>query len=217
MKTDKLREIWKMFPSGKEGIGEYTEEELLAMLKSRAELSIKRLNRSIYFETISTFIALVVIVIYFYHLNSFVFIKWGGTFIIALIVLYFGLIGWLYQQLNSIALVSVDMKLALKKKVGILKRFVNLYFWMNMVVAPVVFPIAVFSGYFTGRNETDLFHDKFNLSEPHFLIPFVISFVLIFLFYPFLKWYIKRLYGRHVKDLEECLAGLSEGYTEEKS
>ncbi len=217
MKTDKLREIWKFFPLGKEGAVEYTEEELLAMLKNRAELSIKRLNRSIFFETISTFIAFVVIVIFFFQLNSFVFIKWGGAFIIALIVLYFGLLGWLYQQLNSIALFSVDMKLALEKKVRILKRFVNLYFWMNMAVAPVVFPIAVFTGQFTGRNESELFHENFSLSEPYFLIPLVVSFVLILLFYPFLKWYIKKLYGRHVKDLEECLAGLSEGNAEEKS
>lgn len=181
------------------------------MLRKRADLSFKRLNRSIYFETISTFIALVLIVIYFYQLSDLFFIKWAGILIIALIVIYLGLIGWLYQKLNSIEIVSDDIKKAMGRKVSILKRFVNLYFWINMLVAPIVFPIAVFAGYLSGSEDAHLMVENLRLTDPRFLVQVAISFILILLFYPFLKWYINKLYGRHVKDLEECLEGLEEG------
>jgi hypothetical protein len=205
MKTDKLRELWKLFP-GKENGGEnYSAEDILNILKNRADISLRRLNRSIYLETFSTLLALILIVLYFSQLSFIPFYKSAQVVIIVLIVFYFGLLGWLFHRLNSVSLVISDLRLLLERKISILTSFIRGYFWMNMIIAPIVFPIAVFAGYFAGLNESEDISLSFNFSDPAFKLLLVITVFLILAFYPFLKWYIGRLYGRHVKQLKLCL------------
>jgi hypothetical protein len=205
MKTDKLRELWKLFP-GKEGGSEnYSAEDILNILKNRADISLRRLNRSIYLETFSTLLALILIVLYFSQLSFIPFYKGAQVLIIILIVFYFVLLGWLFHRLNSITLGHKRFTSFTGKENSILSRFIKVYFWINMIIAPIVFPIAVFAGYFAGLNETEDISLSFNFSDPTFKLLLVITVFLILVFYPFLKWYIGRLYGRHVKQLELCL------------
>lgn len=209
MKTDKLRELWKLYP-GKENAGEnYSAEEILNIMKSRADISLRRLNRSLYIETFSTLLALILIVLYFSQLSFIPFYEGAQVLIITLIVAYFMLLGWLYHHLNSVTLVISDLRLLLERKIALLSRFIRVYFWINMIIAPVVFPIAVFAGYFAGLDEAEEFSLIFNFSDPDFKLLLAISVILILAFYPFLKWYIRRLYGRHVQQLEKCLEEIS--------
>jgi hypothetical protein len=210
MKTDKLRELWKLFPGKEIGGKDYSEEEILSILKSRADISLKRLNRSIYFETFSTLLALILIVLYFSQLSFIPFYKSAQLVIIILIVFYFVLLGWLFHRLNSVSLVISDLRLLLERKISILTSFIRAYFWINMIIAPIIFPIAVFAGYFAGLSETEEFSLIFNFSDPIFKLLLAITVFLILVFYPFLKWYIGRLYGRHVKQLELCLSEITQ-------
>lgn len=209
MKIDKLRELWKLFP-GKESGGEnYSAEDILIILKNRADISLRRLNRSIYLETFSTLLALILIVLYFSQLSFIPFYEGAQVLIITLIVVYFMLLGWLYHHLNSVTLVISDLRLLLERKISLLSRFIRVYFWINMIIAPIIFPIAVFAGYFAGLDETEEISKVLNFSDPVIKLLLAISVILILAFYPFLKWYIKRLYGRHVQQMEKCLDEIS--------
>jgi hypothetical protein len=199
-----------LFP-GKEGGSEnYSAEDILNILKNRADISLRRLNRSIYLETFSTLLALIIIVLYFSQLSFIPFYKGAQAVIIILIVFYFVLLGWLFHRLNSVTLVISDLRLLLERKISILTSFIRLYFWINMIIAPIIFPIAVFAGYFAGLSETEEFSLIFTFSDPIFKLLLVITVFLILAFYPFLKWYIGRLYGRHVKQLELCLSEINQ-------
>ncbi|MBT9145760.1 MAG: hypothetical protein DDT42_01637 [candidate division WS2 bacterium] len=210
MNTDKLRELWKRYPGGEGDAGTYSEKEILQMIKQRTELSLKRLNRSIYLETVAIFLALLIIVLYVFPAGNVFFFRGVQSFIILLIVFYFIFIGWLYQQINSISVVVNKLRQSLERKITLVSRFIRIYLWMNMIIAIIIFPLAIFSGYYAGLTEAHEAVLKLNFSDPTFIKLSAASVVLIIAFYPFLKWYLSRLYGRHVRDLTKCLEELTQ-------
>ena len=210
MSTDEFRELWKRFRANSGGEENYSEDDILQILKNRAELSLKRLNRSIYFETVMSLLALLILILFLAQLQTYFLFQFFQILVIVLIALYFVLIGWVYVKLNNIALAAGDLRQTLEKKVSLLTRFIRSYFWMNMLIAPVIFPLAIYAGYFAGRNEDLESIEKTVLSGSEFLLLAVASVVLVGIFYPFLRWYINKLYGKHVRELKKCLESLSD-------
>jgi hypothetical protein len=210
MSTDEFRELWKRFRANTGEDETYTEEDILQILKTRAELSLKRLNRSIYFETVMSLLALLIILLFLAQLQTYFLFQFFQILVIVLITLYFVLIGWIYVKLNSIASLAGDLRHTLEKKVSLLTRFIKSYFWMNMLIAPVIFPLAIYAGYFSGRNQDIELIEETALTGTEYLLIAAASVVLVGAFYPFLRWYINKLYGKHVQELKKCLENLSD-------
>ena len=201
MNKDNLRELWNMFPDRGSAEKKYTEEEILSLMKNRADRSLKRFNRSIYFEVIMSLVALVIILLAFYQPGAILFNRLVLTLITLLIIAYFIFFGWFYKRLQSIHLLTSDLRESLEKKIQLLNWFLKTYFWINMLIAPVIFPLSVFLGFFAGQTENGK-PAGISFTDPVFFVLAAISLVLIVAFYPFLRWYIRKLYGRHVSDLQ---------------
>lgn len=201
MNKDDLRELWNMFPESGSPEKKYTQEEILSLMKNRADRSLKRFNRSIYFEVIMSLLALVIILLAFYQPGAILFNRLVLTLITLLIIAYFIFFGWFYKRLQSIHLLTSNLCESLEKKIHLLNWFLKTYFWINILIAPVVFPLSVFLGYFTAQAEQGE-PAEIAFTEPVFFVLAGISLVLVVAFYPFLRWYIRKLYGRHVSELQ---------------
>ena len=109
-------------------------------------------------------------------------------------------------QFQHIILSSV--KHLLENYISIIQRFTRLYFQLTMVIIPLIFLLALFCGYLDYRAQPLRLDNSF--SPQNIWAYLGISALWSFLMYFFTEWYIKKLYGKHLRKLKEQLKELRE-------
>lgn len=208
MNTDKLRETWKSFPDNILSGKDLSEEDILNLMKKNADLSLKRFKRSIYFEVVLSLLAMIIIVFSLYHLADQIFFRVLQLVIILIIIGYFVFVGIFYNKLNSISISIDNLRNSLQEKIRLLDWFIKTYFWINLILAPIVFPLGIFTGYILGKSKEEPLK-IISFGDPAFFKLLGITLLMLIVFYPFLKWYTNKLYGRHVKELEKSLSEIT--------
>jgi MFS family permease len=123
----------------------------------------------------------------------------------------------LYKKLiktKKLSNTAVPVKKNLQALILLIKEYIKRYFQLTMVLIPISLIISFALGYSDENlNNPDLSNPFFpNFIGSPFKITIVIIYVIAFSFgmYYFTKWYLKKLYGNYVQQLEALLAELEE-------
>ena len=202
MELEQFKNLWDKDAAPEQKKGEY----FISLLRKRSNSPIARIKRNLRAE-------LIVIVIMYTVGVTYYFLAFGGKMAeIAWFMLVIGLLFLVYyyfknKLLNNMQCVSCHVKSNLELQLGTLEKYVKFYLLAGIILLPVT---MLFVGYVTiilyperiGKTHVPGY-DASTYQTGIFLLVFTA--VLSVGSYFLNKWYINRLYGRHIKKLREIL------------
>jgi len=212
MDLDVLKELWRDVEH--KGSEQPANAEIIGMLKKSSQSPVAKMKRNVLIETVFIVVLFGVVAIYYFiafngRFNS---IAWLYTGLAILFVLYY------YRKwklLEGMQCVACQVKSNLQRQVQSLERYIRFYLLAGTVVVPLIF---LFLGF--------LFYYKFPTGAFYFIFPavnkstgaviagwmfWVISLSLVsMLSYYGNRYFINRLYGRHIRQLRQILNQMEE-------
>jgi hypothetical protein len=123
----------------------------------------------------------------------------------------------LYRKLNKTKKLSntiLPVKNNLQVLVKLMREYIRRYFQLTMALIPISLIISFILGYTDGNLSDSSTQNSFftNLIESPLRVTFLIAYIILFSvgMYYFTKWYLKKLYGNYIKQLEDLIAELEE-------
>lgn len=193
---------------------ERSAEDIRNLLNRRTASVIDKLKRSLWIEIICCIIGIVLfagisIMSHYHSLRIYfsVFTILAGIFL--------GIVIHLLRKTQRLSASALPVKSNLQTITALIREFNKRYFQFTMALLPVCFAFAFILGY-TDKEKIDMpVLDQ--LIIPHLKSGWnVIVFLLLYLgglsvaLYYFTKWYLRKLYGRYVDQLTECMAELED-------
>lgn len=209
MELDAWKEIWK--DASREKTAKPGNAEILDMISRLPRNPIAKMKHAVLAETI-------LIVVLFGGVAMFYFIAFNGKFnsVAWLYIVMTGLFGAYYYRkwklLSEMQCTACQVKSNLQRQVDTLEKYIRFYLVAGTVFVPLIF---IFLGV--------LFYYKFPAGNSIFIFAPIGStslkswsvwaaFMLVFtgLLYITNRWYVNRLYGRHVAKLKQLLNQMEE-------
>ena len=215
MELENLKILWKDNFADSLIEQQFSREELMKMLRAKSSDAIEKIKRSIRNETLILLICLpfyIVTAIFHPTLLGRVFC-WAFT----ILMLPFFYFLWLkYQEMQRFYTAHQDLKTALSQTVRTLGKGLRLSFLINTALMPFVLPLGGYVGFtwsLPPESMTRLWN-KFSLGAVHpgvwVLLALVVFGGSFLLGIPYVKWWIKCFYGKHLEKLKACLSELEE-------
>ena len=120
---------------------------------------------------------------------------------------------YLLRRTTHLSSTALPVKKNLQEIVTITEQFIKRYFQFSMALLPV----CIIFSFLLGYNETKPIPEVDNFAKKIFSAKWeVILFFSVYLIglcvgvYYFTKWYLRKLYGKYVEQLKECINELSE-------
>ncbi|MBI2282801.1 MAG: hypothetical protein HYU71_03730 [Bacteroidetes bacterium] len=186
--------------------------DIAQILTRRTGSVIDKLKRSLWIEIFSC-IGAILLFAYFgfaggnhaYHIYFSVFAVLTAIFLV--IVIY------LLKRTQQLSATALPVKSNLQTIVHIIESFMKRYFQFTMGMIPACFVFALLLIYQDHGSIPDagtIFGAYFKTTGQMFL--FLIGYVTLLAagIYYFTRWYLKRLYGRYVEQLKQCILELEE-------
>jgi hypothetical protein len=190
-----------------------SEEDIKQLLHTKTNHIIHKIIRSLNFEIYSSLFFLLAFlgtgILSKYSSIRIYFGSFGILILAFLVVLYF-----LKQKTKKLSTSTLSVKQNLTELHILLTEFMKRYMQFTMGLLPIA---LIFSGYLgysdatTGTNQ-DLYNSIPTFSSPKNLLWFTIGYLVILFVavYYFTKWYLNKLYGKHLKQLKELIDALEE-------
>jgi len=208
---NKFKKIWEQSVSEHEK--PFDQKELEIILRKQSAGPVEKLKRSLIIEIVSLVLAIPVLVFIMIQTKEIYFmLNTGG-----LILLFF--LSLIYYYINYRRIVRIwrtkqdNILNSIQSTLQLVKFFRRTYFRLNLVL----FPFAIYFGYVMGfglgsGGEKMNGYIIFEQFSPIFniLIIVLVLGIMFFLFYFFLRWYMKKLYDVHIENLEHVLYELKE-------
>ncbi|MGL6267610.1 MAG: hypothetical protein ACRC2O_06770 [Chitinophagaceae bacterium] len=204
MELDQWKNIWK-----EEGNSPSNDAKKLQLLLSKKSKSpVAKMKRNLKVE-------LWFVIITYGFMILFYFIAFKGRMIaVSWFMLFIGLLFVIYFQrknklLTEIECLSCEVKSNLQKQVITLEKYIRIYLIGGTLLAPVS---LLFFGWFfyisAWRNNYDsiLYPGDHNPIWKVILVWVMLTAIVTFIFYMLNKWYVRKLYGKHVEKLKEVLS-----------
>lgn len=201
MELDSLKEIWNHSgASGKEVSG----EEVRRILRRQSGSSIAKMKRNLKIELA------VMVVLYAYVVFRDVHAVPGMLWLLLLVIeaVYLVYFGIKYHLLNRMECSTCEVRSNLQQQLKSLERLLRFYLWSGIVLIPLVVLCSFWIGY-SYDPPTGLPQDAYFLPLVSLAL-LVLSFLLCIPLFYFTKWYIRKLYGRHIDKLKEMIQDLNE-------
>jgi hypothetical protein len=192
MELESLKYIWHSLevPAG----GEKDRLALLALLEKRSQAPVARMRRNIIGEGILLFVAYTPAILIFLlgFEGRLVAVSW---LFICVLVLFFAYYYCKYRLLSKMQCPTCQLRSNLARQVRMLKRYIRFYLLAGTGMIPLAYVVA----YLIIRWKMPLVN-----ADPWLilLIPITIG------IYYINAAYINRLYGRHIKKLQDLLQEL---------
>lgn len=129
-----------------------------------------------------------------------------ATWIFSLI--FCGYLYALYRKIIFYETAQLTVKENLQQVILIVKRFTRLYFRISMGLLPVIFIFGLIAGYMDISQQNLLQQFHWSKGLIFYSIFFIAWSVLI---YFFAKWYIRKLYGNYLLQLQQQLKEIENG------
>ncbi len=187
-------------------------EDIAALLTKKTVSVIDKLKRSLWIEIICCV----------FVIAGFAYLGIAGPYhsfhiyfsvFAVLSVVFLGIIIYLLRRTNQLSATALPIKSNLQAIVTLIEEFTKRYFQFTMALIPVCFIFAFLLGY----NESEQIPTIDSFAKKHFsavwqIIVFSIGYMALLSvgIYYFTKWYIRKLYGRIVDQLRECIQDLGE-------
>lgn len=210
MELDSLKEIWK--DVGEQFVQQKNNEQLKEIINKSSQNPVAKMKRNLLWE-------LVIVVVLFGAVAIYYFIAFSGRFsVIAWMYILLTVFFAVYFYYKNKLLIEIQcsacmVKANLEKQAHSLELYVRFYLIAGTLMLPVVilfFWVVLYNklpGLFANRQffpSTSVSLFKTNL--------FWLLAVLVFtiLMYYANKWYIYRLYGRHIQKIKSILAEMND-------
>ncbi|HVU97271.1 MAG TPA: hypothetical protein VHE34_18705 [Puia sp.] len=198
MELETLKTLWQeqeMPP-----LAEPDRGQMLALLQKQSGGPIARMRRNIRKEVV------LMVICYAFCILFYLFAFKGSMARVAW--LFVGLFVFFYvyyyrknQLLKKMQCMSCEVRSNLAGQLKTLQKYLRFYFWSSTVVVPVslfvAFDIAIHSNLGPIR-------------QWKIIALFILAAVLTIAVYFLNRWYIHKLYGRHVRKLQELLREMDE-------
>jgi len=206
MELENLKSIWKDISKQEEQVSRLDSEEITSLLKGKTQNAFSKIKRNLLFEVGSLLLATIVFLglIISQHVPSKIPLVISISVVFVLSAVYYIA---KYYQLSRINIQADNLKNGLKTLINTLEKFLKMYFIGSMALTPA----STLTGFIYGYNLNKQSDDW--LSEMDFVIwsvAFITVFLLTLTMYPFMRWYLHKLYGSYVQELKYCLTELEE-------
>jgi len=127
---------------------------------------------------------------------------------IALCCIFFLYLGALYKKILVYEQTPPAVKDSLRQVITILRQFTRLYFQFTMISLPIVFIFGLIAGYLNINGDPGIGHFNWFRGIVFYTIAFTLWCIVI---YFFTRWYIKKLYGNYLSQLQQQLKDIENG------
>ncbi|MGC1242764.1 MAG: hypothetical protein WA874_14330 [Chryseosolibacter sp.] len=201
MEIEELRSIWK---KESEGFIQKDETELASMLKGKSSSIVMRLKRNVWLELVFTFLGGLGLLAYALTLPDGA-LKWTSISILISFAMYSLYYVKKLKLLNQFDPGKDHIKANLKALVESLKGYLKFY----RRSYSFLYPIYIFLGLFFTAIEHGATGFLHMISKPDVVITLIVGIGLFFLCSSWLtSWYLKKLFGNHLRKLEALLREL---------
>lgn len=210
MELDSLKEIWN--DVGNQPVHPGNNETITEMLRKSSKSPIAKMKRNLQMELVVIAILFIPIAIYYFIAfdSRFTIIAWMYIGLLLLFCIYFY---YKNKLLNDIQCAACMVKSNLELQVKTLEKFVHFYLIAGTLMVPLLMiwlwlilynrlPSLQLSFHFWPSAGISLF--KTGLAWTFILLIFSTG------FYYLNKWYIYKLYGRHIAKLKGVLEEMEE-------
>jgi hypothetical protein len=211
MNIDDLKQAWQ--EQDRLVNKKFTEADLMQLLQKPSISPLGKMKRNLTTE-------LWFIIISFSSMSIYYFISFGTKHIfIPIIYIVFGMLFLFYYRykiklLNNILCVSCEIKSNLNQQINTLEKLVRNYLFFATILGTIaiflIFTIEYYIVKASFLNNSILVY-----SEEKSVLLYVFTWLIIILFFNQLnywanKWYMNKLYGKHIKRIKELLEQLNE-------
>jgi hypothetical protein len=191
-----------------EGSAIRSAHELGSYTRRRAASIVKKIKRSILFELVActVFIAVSIVVWAFYPVSYVRVFCVLSIFLCCFLLIY---LGALYKKISAYEKEAPAVRESLQLVIGIVAQFTKLYFQFTMITLPIAFIFGLITG-FLSLNSSAGGIKHFNWQRSIFFYTCWFIFWSAVMYF-FSKWYIKKLYGNYLQQLNEQLKDIENG------
>lgn len=194
-------------------VSEKSVTEIRALLNKKTQSVLGKLSRSLWIElTASAAFTIILLVTAFYTAYS--SLRIYSIIFAVLCFLFLPVILVLLKRVNALALSALPVKNNLQQLHQVLRQFVRLYFQLTMALIPVATILAGWLGYHDQLiiNQQSPAADVMQNSEAIKYIIILTIYLLAFTvgMYFFTKWYLKKLYGNYLAQLQSLIKELED-------
>jgi hypothetical protein len=204
MKLDSLKDTWHQVSAQAAALHQVSEDQISGLLKTRTENAVTKLKKNIYFEL---GVQLLTVVLFglaiFVTENDPVFQMLCGV----IMVICLPFVGYFWvrlQRLRALNVTTANLRATLGNLIEMLSGLTKLYFWTNMLLAPIGL-VAGQLVYLKVGNGINISHLPWEQMYLRLIIGFCLGAVLG---YFFLKWYIQKMFGSHLKAMKAAYCEL---------
>lgn len=205
MELDNLKEIWKEV--GRQPVHQNNNEQIKEMLNRSSQSPIAKMKRNLLWELGIIVVLFIPVAIYYFTAfkGKFSIVAWMYIALLLLFAVYFY---YKNKLLNEIQCTACMVKSSLEKQVTTLEKYVRFYLLAGTIMLPVLIVWLWFILYSKLPSVQNSFH-----FFPSAAVPltktyiFLLALLLVFtiLMYYLNKWYVHKLYGRHISKLKSIL------------
>lgn len=183
-------------------------EEISLLLGKKTQSIVSKLKRSLRIELITCIvltIACAAIAVFAVYTELRIYFS-----IFALLCfLFLPLLWFLLKKTERLSRSALPVKSNLESIVKILREYIKRYFQITMALIPVSLLLVIFLGYYGTPNlEKNLFTLTASTKQLIFFIAWAVAFTIAM--YYFTRWYLKKLYGNYLNELQELIKELEE-------
>jgi hypothetical protein len=191
MELETLKSIWNDQDPPPEG--KATRDQLLALLQGRSRNRIARMRRNLRIEGILIILTYIPCILFYRaedegRLSA---ISWALALVF---VIFWGYYYGKDRLLKNMQCVSCEVRSNLAGQVRTLRKYLRFYLWFGTLMTPLMIYVAW--GIMLRR------------PPPAALLQFIVPFTIALYFIN--VWYVNKLYGRHVRKLQELLREMDE-------
>jgi len=204
MKLDNLKDVWQTYAAQAAAAHQITEHQIAGLLKARTENAVTKLKRNIYFE-----LGVQVLTVLLFGAGA-LWVQDDAAFqtlCVVVMVVCLPFLGYFWARLSYVRRLNVttaNLRATLRNLIEMLTDLTRLYFWTNMLLAPIGLAAGQLA-YLKLAKGINISHLPWDQMGLRLGLGFAIGAVLG---YFFLRWYIKKMFGRHLKALQKAYGEL---------
>jgi cation transport ATPase len=205
MNLNELKYIWQAHSSAQATQEQHSHEAIRQMLYQRSRTALSRINRNILLEAAFMLLTLLGSIWMLWQQPANLDAMWLFLILFSVGSLIFYRVK--YQQLNRATLGRENLRTSLWEIARVMGHYMHLYTFMAVVI-PVLACLSLLYGYGVAAAEDGRSLMDLALAEWGILLG-IMAIYGVFSYFG-VRWYVRRLYGRHHQELKNCLAELDE-------
>ena len=202
MELDNLKDLWRDI--GQKYVHQNSDEQIVMMLQKRSQSPIAKMKRNLLWELIAVVVLYSLGMIYF--IANFEGRYWELAVLLFLIGLFF--LFYYYQKnklLGEMQCVTCEVRSNLQKQLTTLEKYIRFYFVSGTVLTPVTYFASAFVVFF----KSPVLSPNATVTGNYYVVA-GIGILVTMGSYFLNRWYIRKLYGQHIKGLKELLQQMEE-------